>query len=388
MITFIKGVRPKFLTGTALVRLDFNTKDDWRMRAVLPTLRFLLKTSSKIVIVSHRGRPTPTLPSKAKPKLTAANKKLSLRKDATELSRLLGKRISFIEHFDFPQIRQTIHDAPLGSIFLLENIRFVKGEQENDPKLGKALASLADFYVNDAFAVDHRANASLVAVTKFLPGYAGFELEHEIRCLSRAMREPKHPLVIILGGAKAADKLGVIEFFKKKAGCFLLGGGPANTILAARHVDVKKSLKDDDKKNGAAIKKIAGYKNILLPNDFVWRRDAIVDIGTKTIRTFNEKIAGAKTILWSGPVGMADHTPYDRGSKAIAYAIVKNRRAFKIAGGGETVLFLKKIRIDTKFSFISTGGSAMLDYLAGKKLPGIEALKKRHGTRRMEHGKN
>jgi phosphoglycerate kinase len=170
--------------------------------------------------------------------------------------------------------------------------------------------------------------------------------------------------------------LGVIAFFKRKADAFLLGGGPANTILEANGMDVKDSLEDKDPKDAPTIKKIAAYPTVVLPNDFAWNKNRIWDLGPKTLKLFSEKIAGAKTILWSGPVGMIDKNPYDRGSASLARAIAKNKSAFSVAGGGETVMFLKKIKLDKKFSFISTGGGAMMDFLAGEKLPGIEALKK------------
>jgi phosphoglycerate kinase len=378
MIAYLGKVKPSLLTGTALVRLDFNTENDWRMRAALPTLKLLVKTSSKIVIVSHRGRPDHGLIRANKTMPPAVIKKFGLRKDAVELSRLLKKKVVFIEHFDPAKIRATVESAAHGSIFLLENLRFLPGEEKNDPTFAKALASIADFYVNDAFAVSHRADASIAAITKFLPSYAGLELENEIKFLSRAMMAPHHPLVIILGGAKASDKLGVIAHFKKKADWFLLGGGPANTILAARGMDVKKSLKDDDPKNSGAIKKTAGYKNVILPTDFKWHGDAILDVGPKTISAFIQKIATARTIIWSGPLGVTDRKPYNRASAAVARAITRNKKAFSIVGGGETVMFLKKIELDKKFSFVSTGGGAMMDFLAGEKLPGIEALKKCH----------
>src|SRR5271154_3372061 len=184
-IKYLSKTNFKALAGTALLRLDFNTEDDWRMRAVLPTIKLLLKTSSRIVIVSHRGRPK------------GFDKKLSLRKDAGVLSKMLKKRVVFIPHFRFGEIKRMVNTAPRGSIFLLENLRFLKGEEENSLVLGKQLASLADFYVNDAFAVSHRANASVTAVTKFLPSYAGLELENEITSLSRAMVRPQRPLVLI-----------------------------------------------------------------------------------------------------------------------------------------------------------------------------------------------
>jgi phosphoglycerate kinase len=368
MIKYLSKTDPKRLAGTALLRLDFNTEDDWRMKAVLPTIKLLLKTSARIVIVSHRGRPV------------GFDKKLSLRGDAARLSTLLGgKKVIFISHFRFAEIRAQVAAAPRGSIFLLDNLRFLPGEERNDPKLAKALASLADFYVNDAFAVSHRADASVVAITEFLPSYAGIEMENEIRSLSKAIIKPKHPVVLILGGAKAADKLGVISYFKKKADWFLLGGGPANSILSLDGIDVKNSVKDSDPKELSALKKIAAYKSVVLPVDFVWGDASvggrILDVGPRTIAAFNKRIVAARTIIWSGPLGLIEKKRYAKASIASARAIGRNRRAFSVSGGGETVMFLKKYKLDKKFSFISTGGGAMVDFLAGKKLPGIEALK-------------
>jgi 3-phosphoglycerate kinase len=362
MVRFLSKTGMRSLRGTALLRLDFNTKDDWRMRAVLPTIKFLLKHSSKVVIVSHRGRPS------------GFSKDLSLRKDTAELSRLIKRKVVFVSHFRFVEIKKMVADAPRGSVFLLENLRFLKGEEENSPALARSLASLADFYVNDAFAVSHRANASVTAVTKFLPHFAGFELEREIASLGKAMH-PKRPLVIILGGAKAADKLGVIKFFKKKADWFLLGGGPANSILWLKGMDVKKSVRDKDPKDLKELAALSRYKSVVLPIDFAWEKGFILDLGPKTVKMFAKKIGGARTILWSGPLGLIENKKFARASIAVAKAIAKNRRAFSVSGGGETVMFLKEYGLDKKFSFISTGGGAMVDFLAGKKLPGIEALK-------------
>lgn len=368
MIKYVRGTSPKALAGTALLRLDFNTEDDWRMRAVLPTIKLLLKTSARVVIVSHRGRPV------------GFDKKLSLKSDAPKLSKLLGgRKVMFVSHFRFAEIKKTVAAAPRSSIFLLDNLRFLPGEEKNDPKLAKALASLADFYVNDAFAVSHRANASVVAITKFLPSYAGVEMENEIKSLSKAVLRPQHPVVLVLGGAKASDKLGVITYFKNKADWFLLGGGPANTILWLGGMDVKRSVKDSDPKELSLLKRIATYKSIILPQDFVWSAAgssaAILDLGPKTVLAFIKKIATARTIIWSGPLGLIEKKKYTKASIAVARAIGRNRRAFSVSGGGETVMFLKQYHLDKKFSFISTGGGAMVDFLAGKKLPGIEALK-------------
>jgi 3-phosphoglycerate kinase len=364
MVRYLSKTNPNALRGTALVRLDFNTEDDWRMRAVTPTIKFLLKTSDKMVMVSHRGRPI------------GVDKKFSLKKNAATLSRLLGRKIIFLDGFNFVAIKKKIVQAPRGSVFLLENLRFNPGEEKNDPKFAKQLASLADFYVNDAFAVDHRANASIVAVTKFLPSYAGLELEKEIQFLSKVIRGVKHPMVFIVGGAKAADKLAAIKFFKNKADWFLLGGGPANTILALEGMDVKKSVRDTDPKDIKEMRSFSESKKIIMPVDFRWHGDAIWDIGPESAAMFAKKIAAARTILWSGPLGFIEKPAYARGSVAIAKAVVKNRKALSVTGGGETVMFLKKYKLDKKFSFISTGGGAMIDFLAGKKLPGIVALDK------------
>ena len=364
MIKYIDKTKPSALAGTVLLRLDFNTTDNWRMQAVIPTIKFLLKTSSKIVIVSHRGRPD------------GFDKKLSLKKDTNQLSRLLGgKKVIFIDNFKFAEIKKQITAAPQGSIFLLDNLRFLKGEEANSPELAKQLASLADVYVNDAFAVSHRANASIAAITKFLPSYAGLELEKEITSLSKAMIRPARPLVLVLGGAKVIDKLGVINFFEKKADRFLLGGGSANTILKMQGMDIGNSINDSDPESLKTLKPLATLKSVVLPVDFIWKKDTILDLGPKTVALFKKNIASAGTIIWSGPLGLIEKKEYAKSSIAIAQAIGRNKKAFSVSGGGETVMFLKQYKLDKKFSFISTGGGAMIDFLAGEKLPGIEALK-------------
>jgi phosphoglycerate kinase len=364
MIKYIDKVKVSALAGTVLLRLDFNTTDNWRMQAVIPTIKFLLKTSGKIVIVSHRGRPE------------GFDKKLSLKKDAGQLSKMLGgKKVMFVDNFKFAEIKEQVAAAPKGSIFLLDNLRFSKGEEANSPELAKELASLADVYVNDAFAVSHRANASISAITKFLPHYAGLELEKEIASLSKAMLKPARPLVLVLGGAKASDKLGVINYFQKKADWFLLGGGPGNTILEMKGMDIKKSVKDSDPESLKTLKPLTTSKKVILPIDFVWGKDSILDLGPQTAKEFIKKIENAGTIIWSGPLGLIEKKQYTKCSIAVAQAIGRNKKAFSVSGGGETVMFLKQYKLDKKFSFISTGGGAMIDFLAGKKLPGIEALK-------------
>ncbi len=364
MIRYLSKTNPRVLKGVALVRLDFNTEDEWRMRAVLPTVRFLLKLASKIIIVSHKGRPN------------GWDKKLSLRKSVKYLERMLGRRINFIQHFDFRKIKELIGKSAQKSIFVLENIRFLKGESSKNLELARKLASLADYYVNDAFAVSHHGSNSVSKVESFLPNYAGLELEKELKFLSNVLENPRRPLVLVLGGGKSADKLDVIKNLRSKVDLFLLGGAPANTILFLMGIDVKNSLRDKDRKDLKNLRTILNYRNLCLPVDFKWKDRAILDIGEKTMRVFGEKIRSAKTVFWNGPMGVMEKKPYDKGTLAVARAIVKNRKAFTLAGGGETVMFLKKYKLDRKFGFISTGGGAMLDFLAGKKLPGIEALKK------------
>jgi 3-phosphoglycerate kinase len=365
MIRYINRINPKLLHGTALVRLDFNTEDDWRMRAVLPTLKFLLAKSDKVIVISHKGRPK-----------SARDTQWSLKKDGVTLGKLLGKKVTFIPHLAVTKIAKQVAESPRGSLFLLENLRFNPGEEKNDATFAKQLASLADFYVNDAFAVSHRANASLVAITKYLPSYAGLEMEKEILFLSHAIKKPKRPLVFIVGGAKATDKLDAITYFRNRTDWFLLGGGLANTILMTEGMQIKKSVHDEDPKDIAALRRFSKANNVLIPTDFKWHKDFIWDIGPKTIATFAKKIASARTILWAGPLGMIEKKEFARGSVAIGKAIIKNRKALSITGGGETVMFLKKYGLDKKFTFVSTGGGALIDFLAGKALPGVVALQK------------
>ncbi|MBU6141568.1 phosphoglycerate kinase [Patescibacteria group bacterium] len=322
----------------AILRLDFNTEDNWRMDASLPTVRYLARHCAAVMIVSHKGRPK------------GFEEKLSLRRIARVLAGKLEQKVNFMPDFDFRAITAQVRTAPKGSIFMLENLRFLPGESKNDPRLAKQLASLGDLYINDAFAVSHRANASVVAITKYLPSYAGFEVEQEVNHLGQAIRHPKKPLVIILGGAKIDDKLRVYDNLKSKASVFLIGG----------------ALTDD------IIRTLARPK-IVFPTDFRTINTDIRDIGPKTAKEYCKIIRTAKTILWNGPVGDINHKRFAQGTIALARCVAKNRNS--IVGGGETVMFLKKLKLDNKIGFISTGGGAMLDFIAGMKLPGLEALK-------------
>ena len=352
------------LKGVALLRLDFNSEDNWRMKAAIPTIRHLLGSARVLVIMSHKGRPD------------GFKKNLSLKNDARNLAKLLHRKITFIPHFDFELIKKEIDRASDGSIYLLENLRFLPGEEKNSAEFGKKLASLGDYYVNEAFAVSHRAHASVSAITRYLPSYAGLGFAREVLVLCEVMNAPKKPLVVVLGGGKAGDKLGVLKFLKNRADKFLLGGAPANTLSMLDGVKVGKSLVENDKKRLKALKAILAYRNLILPIDFRRSGNSIFDIGPHTEEIFMEEIKKAKTLIWNGPVGYFEDKLFANGSLAIVRAVKKNKKLFSIVGGGETVTFLKKYKMTGAFSFVSTGGGAMLDFLAGKKLPGITALEK------------
>lgn len=354
----LREADPSALAGTAILRLDFNTEDAWRMEASLETIKFLIDKAEKIVILSHKGRPDGTDP------------KFSLRNDSEVLKKLLDREIDFFSEFNFADIKQEISESPKGSMFVLENLRFLPGEASNDPSLAKDLASLGDFYVNDAFAVSHRENASVVALPKLLPSYAGFELEKEIQNLTKIMGSPEQPLVFILGGGKAEEKLEMVKFLYDKIGTALIGGVPANTLLKIKGVETEDSViaKEPEK-----FKEFLNMDKLILPDDWIMEDGKILDIGPKTIENFRYHIRGAKTIVWNGPLGFIENENFMKGTLAIAEEVT-NSKAFTLAGGGETVMFLKQFALDKKVTFISTGGGAMLDFLAGKELPGIKAL--------------
>ncbi|MBS3903575.1 MAG: phosphoglycerate kinase [Anaplasmataceae bacterium] len=368
---FLSKAPVTILRRRALLRLDFNTADEWRLEATLPTIKLLQKRATSIVIVSHRGRPDDLRLKNGHPIKTP--EKFSLRRDSQFLSKALKTKIYFIPHFNFSEIREQISNSKKGSIFIIENLRFLEGEEFNDPKLGKDLASLADYYVNDAFAVSHREASSVVAVTKHLPSYAGLELETELRHLGHLLKSPKHPLVLIFGGGKSHDKIPVMSSFEKSADYFLVGGGVANTFLKVQGFNIGDSQADETP--SPKVKQFIKDDRVILPVDYIQSGKKILDIGPLSVTHFAAIIAEARTVIWNGPFGLIEKTRYSKGSLGVARAIAKNKKAFSLAGGGETVMFLKDKKLDTKFSFISTGGGAMLEFLAGKKLPGIEALK-------------
>jgi phosphoglycerate kinase len=358
---------------TALVRIDLNIeagqeRNSLRIEAVLETLRFLLRNKIKVVLLSHRGRPS------------KFNQKYSLKSFARLIGQKIKTPVSFIPYFTLKRyflasrtndLKEFINRSKT-KIFLLENLRFWPEEEKNSSQFARKLAFLGDFYINEAFPASHRKNASVSAITRFLPAFGGFNLEAEIKNLTDATKRYRKPLTIILGGAKIKDKLGVIRYFFNKADCVLLGGGPANTFFAAQKLPLGHSLYEREYLNSSKI---------FLPVDLKVADKKILDIGPETIKKYSAIIERSKTIIWNGPMGLFENRKFAEGTMGIWQAIFKNKRAKIIVGGGETVASAKLIsNFEFRISnlrnvFISTGGGAMLDYLSGKRLPGIEALK-------------
>ncbi|MDI6717833.1 MAG: phosphoglycerate kinase [Patescibacteria group bacterium] len=361
---FLSSLRQKNLKNKiCLLRVDFNIKDselnknNLRIRAVLPTIKYLIKNGAKVVVLSHRGRPENHI------------KQLSLKPFVKILRKLLKTSASFIELGKIN--KKEICDSSK-KIFLMENIRFYPEEEKNNSDFAKKIAFLGDLYINDAFAVSHRANASIGAITKFLPSYAGLLLEKEVKNLSIVMSNYKPPLTVILGGAKISDKIELIKNFFPKAKYFLISGGIANTIIEAQGLPIGKSIHEHSMIDFA--KKLSKSEKIILPDDFKLYNQKILDIGPKTIEKFGKIIKNSKSIVWNGPMGEIEDKRFVLGSVKIADKLIKSK-AFVIAGGGETAVIFANRKLP-KNIFLSTGGGAMLEFLAGKKLSGLQALKK------------
>lgn len=370
-----------------LVRVDFNIPlnkdreigDDFRIKKTLPTIEYLIKEKAKVILISH---------------LESGIEKLSLEPVSKILGKLLSMEVKFLPDCVGKKTEKEIVKMADGEIVLLENLRFYSGEKTNDEKFARALSKIADFYVNDAFSVCHRPHASIIGIPKILPSAAGFLLEKEIEILSHVLENPLQPLVVIIGGAKIFNKIGIIVNFLKKADHLLLGGKVANAILNAKGIchSCSEILKEKNKEKIAEIEitnpkihlpldgiiSLPGYQKEYLRKGGIGsirKEEGIFDIGPETIHIFSEIIKTAKTIFWSGPLGMYEDEFFEKGTKEIAKQIISNYSAFKIAGGGDTVSALNKFGVLDKFDYISTGGGAMLEFLSGKKLPGIEILK-------------
>jgi phosphoglycerate kinase len=374
--------------------VDFNvplegTKitDDTRIRAAIPTLQYILQQKPKaIILMSHLGRPK-----------DGPDPKYSLTPVAPALASLLGKEVQFVGETVGAQAEDAVAKLPDGGVLLLENTRFYKGEEKNDLDLAQQLAKLGDVYVNDAFGSAHRAHSSTEGVAQYLPAVAGLLMEKEIDYLATTLESPKRPFVAILGGAKVSDKIEVIESLLNKVDYLLIGGGMANTFFKAQGYEIGKSLVENDALDTARDMLKKGGDKLVLPIDAIigdafdnnanirtinvedgvpdgW---SIYDIGPKTIETFGQKLNGAKTIVWNGPMGVFEIPNFAKGTNAIAQILgdETGRGAITIIGGGDSAAAVEQAGLADRITHISTGGGASLEMLEGKALPGVVALK-------------
>jgi phosphoglycerate kinase len=379
----------------ALVRVDFNVPvndegkiaDDTRIRAALPTIQDLIEKGAKVILVSHFGRPK------------GVDDKLRLTPVAARLSELLGQEVVKTDDSIGDEVAAKVAALENGQVLLLENVRFYKEEEKNDPEFAKKLAANADFYVNDAFGTAHRAHASTEGVTKFLsPSVAGYLVEKELEYLQNAIENPQRPLAAIIGGSKVSSKIGVIETLLEKCDKLIIGGGMIFTFYKARGLNVGKSLVEEDKlelaKSLEAKAKERGV-TFLLPTDIVsadkFAPDANattvsienipadgmgLDIGPDSVKVFQEALADTKTVIWNGPMGVFEFDKFAVGTEAIARTLAEIGKTgtTTIIGGGDSVAAVEKVGLAEQMSHISTGGGASLELLEGKELPGITAL--------------
>ncbi len=376
------------------IRVDFNVPqdekyhitDDTRILLSLPTIRFVSEAGGKVILASHLGRPK----GKKDPKF-------SLAPVAEKLSQLVGKKVALATDCIGEEVQKQIGGMKEGDILLLENLRFHPEEEKNEETFSKALASLCEVYVNDAFGTAHRAHASTEGMTRYVKTTAaGFLMMKEVESLEKALVNPQKPYVAILGGAKVSDKIGVIQNLLDKVTTLLIGGGMAYTFLKAEGFQIGKSLVEEEQIGFSLnlLEKAKGKIKFLLPSDHIAaermdvqakreivKNDKIpsgwvcLDIGPETVKTFSEEIQSAKTIVWNGPMGVFEMEPFSQGTFAIAKAIAKSS-AFSIVGGGDSVAAVNQAGVSNRISHISTGGGASLEFLEGKKLPGIEALRR------------
>ena len=376
-----------------IIRADFNVPlddshqitDDTRIRSTLPTINRAVDDGAKVILCSHLGRPNGMFDSK-----------YSLAPVAKRLGRLMGKDILFAPDCIGPAVEGLVAKMKPGDVLLLENLRFHQGEEENDDSFSKSLAALGDVYINDAFGAAHRAHASTVGITKFIPASAaGFLLKKEIEYLEGAVENPVRPFVAILGGAKVSGKIGVIENLGKRVDKVIIGGGMAFTFLKAKGLEIGNSLVENDMLDFAkgiedhalsrgvkfylpvdcvvAASHEPGAESKIVPVQEIPKGWYALDIGPASVKLFNEAVQNAKTILWNGPMGVFEIDAYARGTLAMAHAIA-DAYALTIVGGGETALAVHRAGESENMSFISTGGGAALELLEGKQLPGLTAL--------------
>ena len=377
------------------VRCDFNVPmdenqnitDNTRIIAALPTIKYLIEQNCKIILASHLGRPK----GEFKPEY-------SLAPVAKELSKLLGKDVIMAKDIIGEDATTKAENLKEGEILLLENVRFHREETDNDPEFSKKLASMAEIFVNDAFGTAHRAHSSTTGIADYIPGVSGFLIEKELRFLGGAINNPERPLVAILGGAKVSDKIGVIDSLLDKVNTLMIGGGMAYTFFKAQGYGVGDSICEEDRlelaKEAMNKAKEKGVK-LILPIDTKIGKEFKADtesktvewteipegwqgfdIGEKTIEMFKEELKNAKTVIWNGPLGVFEFEQFAVGTNEIA-KVLAEIEATTIIGGGDSVAAVKKAGLGDKITHISTGGGASLEFLEGKKLPGIECLSKR-----------
>jgi phosphoglycerate kinase len=371
-----------------LVREDLNVPiskgaitDDARIRAAVPTLTHLAERGAMVIVMSHLGRPKGVEPA------------LSLRPVAMALSKLLDREVHFAEDCVGEGARSAVGRLQAGHVLLLENVRFHPEDEANDPEFARRLAALGELFVNDAFAASHRAHASVVGVAAYLPAYAGELMMAELAALHRALDEPKRPLVAVVGGAKVSTKVGVLHHLLHKVDALLVGGAMANTFLRAQGYPTGNGLVEESALGDAIKVKKAGGKKLVLPVDLVCAQrmearqplrvlpatsvDAgwmAVDIGPKSVAKFGRHISAASTIVWNGPMGVTEIADFSEGTRAVGEAVASSG-AYTLVGGGDTVAAIDSLGLSDRFSHVSTGGGATLEYLEGKELPGVSILK-------------
>lgn len=379
-----------------LVRVDFNVPrdketgaitDDARMRAALPTLQYLIDNDAKVIVMSHLSRP--------KGKVVES---MRLTEVGKHLAELLNRPVLKLDECVGPQVTEAVANMKNGDVIMLENVRFHPEEEKNDVHFAKELAALGDVFVNDAFGTAHRAHCSTAGVGAFLPSVTGYLMKKELAGLGAALMKPVKPFVAIIGGAKISDKIGVVSYLIGRADTIIIGGGMANTFLAAQGYDMKASLVEPDSIDIAKEtleQAKANGTDLLLPIDFTIASafdapesakacdvDAIddgwmaLDIGPKTIDMYVEKIQGAKTIIWNGPMGVFEQEAFAVGTNALAKAVALSD-AYSVVGGGDSVAAVKKSGMADKISHISTGGGASLEFMEGRVLPGLAVIEER-----------